>query len=779
MPPLWPVGPAVAEGAASLLSKVGLPIRRAPLDFQSRPDIGIVGRNLSGVRRYLERYEPEIPRLLDSAYEANMRAVEGVETQLNTLAKSTGLGPGNPALEQAILAAEGQFPVASLNPAQRRVHDWWDSFRRESGLLMGLGPDGRTERYFTHLVEPMNRPQMEAVLAGTAGRETLSAADQFRIRAIHAISTREGVPLAQALDVMGGTPQYMRDLTDNGTIPRHVFNAFEQMRKGFPVYSKDFYDVARTYARAVYRQHHLEPALRQVSVLAEHLPPNLKAELKSRIEHGMLRKPTQMDKLLQATWAPFETWARTLTGGRVNPGPNGIERAFRSTYYTIAFWDIGFNPSPIKKHFVADMMSIWAEIGNPWTERGFFHTLSPDATSRALRQMAREIGNVRERIPDVELFSDFLPASQRGVKGALRGLNEWAFKAYQKVDLGNQYTAWIGGYQKALAKGETLAPVRDLLARGMTPEQAAIEYANRLTRYTVPRQTPLDMPGLLRSTPMKLAFQFSSKKMQRAELVWDQMKRFTGGDWSPFTRTLLGTAFLTGLPLDEMFAKHTGLDPERIPIYDVLGKVGFGLRKVLHGFFPHLGPVFQLGADIARVGHDPSRLFDQVFNKVSPVAFSGRDIYDTGPVSLPLGLRSTIRLGQELGEGTRRTRYGEQVVPSTPPNAIAHWLGFDEPTAVKTTQAFAEALHSYHEELGDASRAVSVLYHNTVTTSRNWPAFMAGLVKVQKQFPDVEVTDSLINRAITRVEQPRAERLTGRAPQGFLARHPDLIPSGR
>lgn len=762
-----PVGPAVAEGVEQLLAKAGLPMRRAAMDFGAAPggkaDIGFVGRQLFGVRRYLERYAPDIPKRLDTAYEQQMRADEAWDKKLNDLAKQTGIGPGHAGLTRAITAAEGGLDPATLTAQERQIYQFWDVARHRYATMAGFPAGMDSSAYFPHLVEPANIPQLEAVIAGKSERTTLSAADQFRLRASYAISSREGIPVSMAMQAMTGTPQYLRDLHDSGVIPREVFNAFKEHRRGFPVWSKDFYDVARTYGRAMHRQTFLEPALAFASREAEaKLPPNLKRELKSRIEHGFLRRPTETDKLLQSTWAPFETWAKTLTGGRIDPGPGGIERMLRSAYHTISFWDIGFNPSPIKKHFAADMMSIWAEIGNPWTERGFFHTLSPSAESKRLREAARTIGNVRERIPEIEMFQDFMPLGQKGYAKTIRGLNKAAFYAYQKVDLGNQYTAWIGGYQKALAKG--------------LAEPQAIEFANRLNRYAVPRQTPLDIPGLLRTTPAKLAFQFSSKKMQRAELVWDQWKRFLGGDWSPFTRTLLGTAMLTGLPLDEMFAKKTGLDPERIPIYDMLGKMGFGMRKVLTSFFPHFGPALQLGADIARIGHDPSRLLE----RLSPVAFSGRDIYE-GPaagLAMPVGARSLVRLFQESGEGLRRTRFGEAVTPTTTPNAIAHYLGFDDPPAVKATQHFAESLHQYHLDLGDASRAVSVLYYNKVKQSNDWSGFLSGLADVQKRFPDVEVTESLVDRAIVRVEETRAQRLASRMPKGFAERHPELLPQG-
>jgi len=761
------LGTVAAEGVEQLLAKAGLPLRRAAMDFGAAPggraDIGFVGRQLSGVRRYLERYAPDIPKRLDAAYERQMRADEAWDAKLNDLAKRSGIGPRDPRLHRAISAAEGGLDPAALTPQERAIYQFWDVARHKYAAMAGFPAGMDSSAYFPHLVEPANIPQLEAVLAGRAERATLSPADQFRLRATYAISTREGLPLHTALQAMTGTPQYLRDLHDSGVIPREVFNAFKQHRRGFPVWSKDFYDVARTYGRAMHRQAYLEPALQFASMEAEaKLPPNLKRELKSRIEHGFLRRPTDTEKLLQATWAPFQTWIKTLTGGRVDPGPGGIEKLFRSVYHTTSFWDIGFNPSPIKKHYAADMLSIFAELGGKYTLAGHYHAAAQGADSRAWRELARTVGNVRERIPEIEMFQDFMPLGQRGYAQTIRGLNKAAFYAYQKIDLLNQYTAWIGGYQKALAKG---------LAG---PE--AIEYANRITRYTVPRQTPLDLPGLLRSTPAKLAFQFSSKKMQRAELVWDQWKRFLGGDWSPFTRTLLATAVLTGLPLDEMFAKKTGLDPERLPVYDMLGKMGFGMRKVLTSFFPHLGPSLQLAADVARIGHDPSRLLE----RLSPIAFSGRDIYE-GPLpglGLPVGARSVVRLAQELREGQRRTRFGEIVAPSTTPNAIAHYLGFDDPPAVKATQQFAESLHQYHLDLGDASRAVSVLYYTHVHQRGDWAGFVAGLADIQRRFPDVEVTESLVNRAIVRTEETRAQRLAARMPRGFAERHPELLPQG-
>lgn len=746
--PLSTLAEDLVRGA---LGKVGSSVRRAPT---SVGDIGVISQKLFGVRRAIEQRSPEIMQKLDTGWNNYRQAVEGLDRELDSLARGSGIGPKDPRLTTVIQAAENRVPTSTLDPASQKLYAWWDAFRGEAATMMGFPIGDKTGKYFTHLVEPMNFPQMEAVLAGKAERTTLSEADQFRIRAIHAISARDGIPLGDAMKIMGGTPQYMRDLHASGTIPRTVFNAFEQARRGFPVWSQDFYDVARTYGRAVYRQHHLEPVLADVSRMAERdLPPNLRRELKDRIEHGLLRRPTAFDTLLQASAAPFETFIRTITGGRLGNTPGSVERAFRSIYSTTAFWDIGFNPSPIKKHYVADMMSMWAELGTARTAQAHYHALATDPTSKSLRAMARDVGVVRERIPDIELFESFLPPAQRGVKGALRKANEYAFLAYQKIDLLNQYTAWIGGYQKATAKGLS--------------QPAAVEYANRILRYTVPRQTPFDIPGLLRSTPAKLAFQFSSKKMQRTELVWDQLKRATHGDWGPFARTVIGTAILTGLPLDELFAKKTGIDPERIPIYDVLGKMGFGMRKVLHSFFPNLGPAFQVAADVVRFPHDPTRALENLW----PGA-SGRDIYQSGPVPLPLGVRRATTFAQELTTGQRRTRFGELVTPSTGKEALARYAGFDDPATLKSTQHFADALHEYHVQLGNASRDVSVLYYNTAKAKNDWSGFYDGLAAIQRKYPDIDVNESLINRAITRVEQERRERLTQRAPRGFLSRQP-------
>lgn len=761
------LGRLVPEAARSLVP----PVRRSA--GQVPGDINVISQGMFGVRRSLEAQKPEIPRLLDEGWQNMHRANRQFDEMLSALTKKTGIGPGDPRLQSVIDASEGKLPVTALDPVTSELHTFWTAARDKFATQMGLQPGQKLQDYFTHVVEPLNVPRMMDVLADRAPLTVLSPADQIRLKAINSLSQQLRVPVSEALDIYRMTNVGLKDMVDSGQIPRNVFNAFEQVRKGFPVYSRDFYDVMRTYARTVNRQYHLEPALRQVSTLAETLPPNLKQELNLRIQHGILRRPTQTDSLINRAFAPFDTFLQTVTGGRAQLGARAGENTFRSIYQNLALWNIGFNPSPIKKHFVADMRAIYAELGERSTMAGLTKMLDPQ-----MQKLATTAGNVQERLPDLELFDEYLPTLHRGARKLWSGVHKAAFYAYTKVDLINQYTAWIGAYDKATRLGVRLRPVADNIARGMAPEQAIIEYANAVTRYTVPRQTPLDIPGLMKSQIGRLAFQFSSKKMQAAELIWDQFKRAGRGDFGPLGRTILLTAVATGLPGDEWFAKKTGIDPERLPFYDLLGKAGFGMRKVLHSWAPSLGPALQVAADVARVGHDPTRLTNRIFGGLadSPI---GRDIYTdrppltipgTGVSPVPLAARSALRFAREYQTGERRSRFGEKIAATTPKEAVGRLFGFDEPESIKLVQQFADAMSQYHDYLGDVSHEVSFAYDRNIKAGgNNWSNFFKDLTAIQQRYPDVLITDSLVQRAVERSEIDRMTRLQRRAPRGFLS----------
>lgn len=695
--------------------------------------IGVIQGQMFGIRRALERVEPKIPALLDGVYEKLTTTNEQHQRQIKDLITRTGIKPGDARLSKVIDVLEGKKPSSTLDPQESQVYSWARLTYNKYADMMGLDPNQKISTYFTHVVEPANWRQLEEATAGKVPYNTLSEADKARYKQIMKLSMDQKMTVGDTIDLYRKSHTQMSDVLRMPGMPQSVRNAFLEARKGFPVYSQDFYQVLDTYGRAAHRKLYLEPTIRQVSLLSHKLPTTLRDQLETRIRHGVLYQPTKIEKTINASFAPFDTFLRTISGGRLSMRG---DKAIRNLYDNLAIWDIGFSPSPIKKHFVADMMSIYAELGEKYTAQGLSSVLNPK-----LRELAHSVGNVRERNTPLDIFEEYRAPSTRMAGRAYAGMQKAAFYAYSKVDLLNQYTAWIGAYLKADRMKLRLKPVADMVAKGIPLPEAVIEYANRVNRYTVPRQTPLDIPGVFTGEAgpiMRLALQFSSKKMQRAELVWDQIRRATRGEFGPIGRTLGATLMLTGLPFnwDEKIHEKTGLDPNRIPVYNVLGKLGFGLKDTLYALLPSFGPAATLPSAKELTG--------------------GPAIY-----------RKSKQVYQEMKTGQSHSSTGEYAFPITPKESVAKAFGFDPTGARLATDELRKHLKDYRDKHISASKDLSLAYYNNVTINNDWNAFYTEMAKIQQKYPDVMITSSMLSSAVQRVEVARQERMERHAPREF------------
>ena len=747
-------------------------------------DRGFVGSAIFGLRRWLEDLAPEIPWLLDQKsrdlMDANVEAVKSIRS----IAQRTGLKPGDSRITQVIRAAEGNLDPRTLDDPSYELYAWWNAKRDEYATALGLEPGQRIENYFTHMVEPMNTNQLARVLDGTSDLSTLSDADLHRYGRIIAMAQRNNIPNRTALEfyefAFTGGPHFK--YYDIQKVPRYIWDPYVKERRGFPVYSQAFYDVVEQYLRMANRKVIMEPALADVRILAERLPENVRTELVSRIHEGYLGRPSFAAKLRSASLRGLDSAIRTagsILGKDFALGQSALDKAFYAIYRTIALWDIGFNPAPIKKHFVADMVSIYAELGGQDTAYGFFHALSPSRESAYLRRLASTVGNVRQRFPDIEVFENY-------ASGFMRGLEKSAFYPYQMIDLQNQYTAWIGAYNRAKRLQDALPGYRrmkeNVLRRNpdqpldLLSEVTSIQYANRVNQMTVPKQTPLDLPGILRTPLGKLAFQFSAKRMQRGELIWEHLRRAENAamlrargegptEWreiTPFIRTIVGTAILTGIPLDEYFANKTGLDPSRIPVYDVLGKAGFGIKKVLYNVFPQAGPALQTAADIARIGHDPTRIGGKIMELFGG-GVTGRELYTELP-AIPVAGKKAVRLYHELKTGQKRSQIGGLVAPTTTKEALARFFGFDMTGPEKVAQEFALANLKFHEKMKDIHGELSQAYFRYNVLRNDPQGFAKAIIEVQRRYPDILITPNMVKGAILNAELPALQRLERRLP---------------
>jgi hypothetical protein len=369
--------------------------------------------------------------------------------------------------------------------------------------------------------------------------------------------------------------------------PNKVFNPFLEQRIGAKGYKRDVFEALDAYIRRGARKLHLDKPTANLAKYADFEGPQAQRYLDSYLKN-LAGRPDWMEK-----WVNDNIVSALPTGIRQRLGNRPFMRIVNTIRGQVYRGTLGLNVGSSIKN-LSQNLNTFAEIGPRRVAGGLFDLL---------RNGTDEL--VQNRVLDDVIYAEHMARTPRGVIRRMDSVLFYFFDTAERINRGI-------GYYGAKADG---------LAKGMNEAQA-IDYAKGIVRKTQFAYGKLDMPLALQSSGGRLGFQFGSYPIKQAELLGGYVKN---KEIMKLSRYIVGTIGLT-----LMGAEALGID-----------------FKEMYNIFPSLGPVPDIGMDVAGAMRGDWR--------------SRRDLAKSPFLFIPGGTqaRKTIEASRMLQKGYSETPSGK------------------------------------------------------------------------------------------------------------------------